>query len=731
MIEAGTPAERRFRPEIEGLRAVAAVLVAVYHVFLGRVSGGVDVFFVIAGFLITTSLLGRATDGGGVRPGSYLARLAVRLLPIAVVVLVAVAAASVAWMPVTRQLPALQEIAASALYVENWTLALKAVDYVARDEAKSPVQHFWAMSVQGQFYLAWLVLFAVIGGVARGPRFRATLLAILGFLFAASLALSILLTASDQPFAYFHTGARIWEFAAGGLLAVAAPRLAILGGRLGGARGPLGLAAGWLGLAMIVSCGLLLRVSSQFPGVAALWPITGAVLVIVAAGAGGRWSAGRLLASAPLVFVGGVAYALYLWHWPVLVFARIWLGREGPVDLAPGAAVIVASFVLAVVTTRVVERPIRLRLADGARPWTIAGAGAAILVTIATTTLALGGPAPAPVSEVAPDPVTHPGAAALGPRPSASPTPGAVPGATDAPPPEDDDTWDEEWWTSDSEEPPAATIPPSRTQDPHRAPVEFVPDLLSAKNDMNSLYPAKCQLGGSKPGMVICERGDPKGRVTAMLVGGSHATQWYPPLNRIARDRGWKLLTALKGSCRFLSGPYGEDSDGRSCKVWVAELLEIIRDDPPDFIITTSTVTNPRGELVPRGYLDVWRELDRLDIPVVGIRDTPRAPFNRVDCLAVHERDPEACDIPRSPTMDAEYPALRRSGIPDNVILVDVTDYICTPDTCPAVVGNVVVYRDSNHLTATYAMTLAPMLAEQIPLDPVAVHRAAEAAASR
>jgi hypothetical protein len=183
----------------------------------------------------------------------------------------------------------------------------------------------------------------------------------------------------------------------------------------------------------------------------------------------------------------------------------------------------------------------------------------------------------------------------------------------------------------------------------------------------------------------------------------------------------------VKGGCRFLTGPFGDDQAGRTCRSWIGDLMDEIERHPPDFIITTATVTHRVGERVPPGYVEMWRRLDRLGIAVVGIRDTPRASFHRVDCLAEHTRDPEECDIARSPTMDAVSPATLLADLPDNVILVDVTDYLCTPEVCPAVVGNVVVYRDWHHLTATYAMTLSPMLADQIPRDPCAVHRANEA----
>src|SRR5690606_35650033 len=213
VVDSSAPV-RRFRPEIEGLRAVAALLVAIYHIFLGRVSGGVDIFFTVAGFLITLTLLRQVGSRGTVSAKVFFSRLGRRLLPASLFVLGAVAVATAVLLPSSRRSATFGEIVASVLYVENWALASKSVDYLAREEGSSPVQHFWAMSIQGQFYVIWFVLFLVAVWLGA-HRIRTTLRWILGGLFVASFGFSIYLTALDQPLAYFHTGTRVWEFAAG------------------------------------------------------------------------------------------------------------------------------------------------------------------------------------------------------------------------------------------------------------------------------------------------------------------------------------------------------------------------------------------------------------------------------------------------------------------------------------------------------------------------------------
>jgi peptidoglycan/LPS O-acetylase OafA/YrhL len=682
---AGAGDGRRFRPEIEGLRAVAALLVAVYHVFIGRVSGGVDVFFVVAGFLITLTLLGHLDRSGRVVVGSYLSRLAARLVPLAFFVLLVVLVASVAWLPVTRLDAVLKEIAASAVYMENWQLARKSVDYLAQGQAMSPVQHFWALSIQGQFYLIWLAVFTVAGLLARRARrgVRPVLAVILGLLVAASLAFSVHLTSVNQPFAYFHTGARVWEFAAGGLLALALPAAALALRRIPAV---VGVAAGWLGLAMIVTCGILIPVSTSFPGWVALWPITGGLLVIAAGdapGAGSRWSTTRLLGSRPFVFLGGVSYAIYLWHWPLLTFYRSRAG-EGPADLLPGLVLIGVAVGLAILTTRFVERPVRTRLVPRLPAWRTAMAGALALGVLAVTSFGYTRVMPMPASAaVALGTDDYPGAAAM--------VPGFVYRGGDVP---------------------------------------FAPGVLEAADDLPVVYRNGCHQrlagedGAGTDGAAdlaraladrSCSFGDRRSATTVVLVGGSHAMQWFPALREIAERREWHLVSLTKSGCRFTAGPQGANDQDRSCESWNEAALEAITGMRPALVVTTSTVTRPSGESVEDGALAHWRALEQAGIPVLGIRDNPRWPANPLDCLALHPEDPGACSTERAFSMSAVDPTTLLGDPPPNVTFADLTPFLCTGEACPAVIGNVVVNYDAQHLSASYARTLAPMLEERLP----------------
>ena len=255
------------------------------------------------------------------------------------------------WLPRTLWDKTIQQTLASIFYVENWQLAHDAVDYLAQGRAASPVQHYWALSTQGQIYFLWPIVFAASIAVAARLRVRARTIIAGAFagIFVVSFALSIVETQNNQTFAYFNTFARLWEFCLGAWLAIQ-PRVAL--------NKQLRVAFGWIGLTGIVVCGAIFQVSQVFPGYAALWPVGCAVLILMAGPSGSRFGADRLLASRPLVYIGGISYGLYLWHWPVLVFYR-WFTDFVGVGLVAGLGVLTASMALAAISTRFVENPLR------------------------------------------------------------------------------------------------------------------------------------------------------------------------------------------------------------------------------------------------------------------------------------------------------------------------------------------------------------------------------------
>ena len=342
-----------FRPEIQGLRSLAVLMVMSYHIWLGRVSGGVDVFLLISAFLMTLQFVGRYEQGRPMALLKHWLHLFRRLVPASVTVLVAVLAATILFLPRTRWLDVISQGWASLFYAENWLLQSQATNYYAADHSQaSPYQHFWSLSIQGQIFILWPLIFAGAAIIAKRfkLRYRVLLCYIFAAVFLGSLIYSIIFTQASQTEAYFDTGARLWEFALGTLVALALPALKLpRNWRLG---------LGWLGIAAMLSCGILLNVQASFPGFVALWPTLAAACVIAAGQTDSKLGVDRILSSRPLVRLGDMSYALYLWHWPVLVISLAATGKDraGPIT---GSVIVAVSLVLAYLTTRFIEKPWR------------------------------------------------------------------------------------------------------------------------------------------------------------------------------------------------------------------------------------------------------------------------------------------------------------------------------------------------------------------------------------
>src|SRR3954469_4281002 len=338
------------RHDLDGLRGVAIALVAVFHVWFGRVSGGVDVFLALSGFFFGGRLLRTAlTPGASLSPVPEVTRLIRRLLPALVVVLAVSAVLTILIQPETRWETFADQSLASLGYYQNWELANTASNYLRAGEAVSPLQHIWSMSVQGQFYLAFLVVIGGFAYVFKGPlgkHLRILFVVLLSALTVASFVYAIVAHQAYQATAYYNSFARAWELLLGALVGALVPYI----------RWPMWLrtVVATVALAAILSCGALIDGVQEFPGPWALVPVGAAMLMILA---GANMAAhpstrdrmpvpNRILASGPLVTLGAMAYSLYLWHWPLLIF---WLSYSGhkSANFIEGAGVLLMSGVLA------------------------------------------------------------------------------------------------------------------------------------------------------------------------------------------------------------------------------------------------------------------------------------------------------------------------------------------------------------------------------------------------
>ncbi|AST94434.1 acyltransferase [Sutcliffiella cohnii] len=657
LLETNLNQPRKFRYEIEGLRAVAALLVAVYHIWLGNVSGGVDVFFIVSGFLITTSLLKRMERYNKIDVLDFIIGLAKRLFPMAFLVLFSVTIACIIWLPQVRWDQTIQEILASAFYFQNWQLAFNAVDYLAQNNEASPVQHFWALSLQGQFYIIWPI---VIFGTAYLVKsifkktFKQSLVMMLFTVFTLSFIYSIYSTYTNQAWAYFNTFARVWEFSMGGIVAVLASHIVL--------RKTLSFVLGWVGLVAIISCGIVIQVSTVFPGYAALWPTLGGVFIILAGVSGGKYGVHRILTSKPLLKFGSISYAFYLWHWPVLTFYFIISGNE-TVSIAHGIVLILLSMFLSYFSTKLIEKPVRsLKVPN--KNWKTVSLILAFMLPVVILTNTWSFTVEKQHTQLASAVMTdeYPGAMAL--------------------------LYDNQdgIYTGD-------------------APVK--PSPIQARQDLPKVYEDGCHQNQTDTNVIECIYGETENaKYTVALVGGSHSAHWLSALEEIAISESIKILSYTKSACRFTTG----DDMTESCLEWNNNLIDTLIDNKPDLIFTTADVGNRKNNVVPEGFIEQWEKLNEAGLKVFAIRDNPWFGFDVPSCVEEKGEDSLECTKEREDVLSSISAWEKLDNPPPNVYYADLNDYICDDEYCKPVIGNVLVYRDAHHLTATYARTLAPML---------------------
>ncbi|WP_040338465.1 acyltransferase family protein [Candidatus Blastococcus massiliensis] len=667
---------RRHRSEIDGLRAVAVCLVVGYHAFSGRVSGGVDVFLALSGFFLVHSLTGQLRRTGGVHPLRSIIRTLSRLVPAAALVLFGTLLASLWVLPETRWRETAEHLLASITFTENHLLVREAVDYSASNALASPMQQFWSLSIQMQVLLA-VPLLAWLGAhlVQRSPwRRYGRLIAItaVALVTAASLCWSVLATATHQQVAYFSTLPRLWEIGAGALTALLLVRV-----RPGAASAT---ALGWIGVAALVSCGALLDGARQFPGWQAAWPVLAAIAVIVAADHGGRFGVHRVLSRPVMSWLGARSYALYLWHWPILVLYLVHSGRETP-SLAGAVQVIGLSLILSEATYRWVEQPAaeRIRVRRPVIALAAVTACAAPLVTAGWGTATWMDREATRIAAMADDP-SYPGANALQ-TPLVST--GGIAGVDPLPP---NSVIRDDWaWL-----PPEAACS-TETEDAEPVPVE----------------------------MELCVLGEDDRPHRVAVVGDSHSAQWLPPVAALAEERDWQVVSIIRGGCSLSTESeflQEGDPDYEACTAWRSRLVERVVALEPDLVLTVGTRTAPgdQEEWLPAGYVQAWQQLSDAGLRVVGMRDTPRHVEDVPDCMARWGDASPRCAVPRSSVYTDGLLDSAAEVLPPGVSLLDTSDYFCDDAVCPPLVGNVRVYMDSSHVTGTYMRTVTRLLRDDL-----------------
>ncbi|KUI11972.1 acetyltransferase [Mycobacterium sp. GA-1285] len=690
----GTRPPAAYRDDLDGLRGIAIALVAVFHVWFGRVSGGVDVFLALSGFFFGGRLLRAAmTPGVSLRPRSEVTRLIRRLLPALVVVLAASAVLTVLIQPQTRWETFADQSLASIGYFQNWELANSASNYLRAGEAVSPLQHIWSMSVQGQFYIAFLAIIFLSALLFRrvfGQHMRAAFVVLLSVLTIASFVYAVYAHNADQATAYYNSFARAWELLLGALAGALVTHL----------RMPMWLrtTAAVVALAAILACGALIDGVNEFPGPWALVPVGATVLFILSAAnrvadphtAGRMPLPNRLLATAPFVSLGAMAYSLYLWHWPLLIF---WLSYSGHsrATFVEGAVILLVSGVLAWLTTKYVENPLRHRSssvqrtvaskrARRRRPPVVLGSVVALLAVALTVTSF---------------------------------------------------TWREhvlvqrtngaELFSLSTRDYPGAAALLNNARVP-KLPMR--PGVLEAKNDLPETTEDGCISDFDNVDVINCTYGDKNAKRTIALAGGSHAEHWITALDLLGKRHHFKVVTYLKMGCPLTTEEVplvmGDNRPYPKCREWNERVMAQIVADRPDYVFTTSTRPwNIRaGDVMPATYIGIWQELSDNNIPILAMRDTPWMvrngdPFFPVDCLA-DGGDAISCGTRRSDVLSEHNPTLDFVDRFPLLTPLDMSDAVCRKDICRAVEGNVLLYHDAHHISKTYMRTMAPELGRQI-----------------
>ncbi|MEU4552273.1 acyltransferase family protein [Micromonospora violae] len=682
-----------FRGDVEGLRALAVVLVLVGHASQQLVPGGfvgVDVFFVISGFLITGLLVAEVNRTGRLSLIGFYGRRAKRLLPAAVVVLLATLLLTFAFLPRTRWSSTGWDVVFSGLYAMNWRLAEQSVDYLAANRAPSILQHFWSLGVEEQFYLVWPLLLAAAVWFGR-RRYARTgyLLFALTLVAVPSFAWSVWLTDDNPARAYFVTTTRMWELALGGFLALLAGHLQRLP-RL------VAAALAWCGLVAIVASAALLTESSAFPGYLALAPTLGTAAVIAGGLAAGGFGPAVLLALPPVRAVGAISYSLYLWHWPLLVVAE---ARFGELSTVTGLAVAAFAVVPAALTYRFIENPIRMSTTLTWEPARALQLGALCTGVSLLAGLAFQFTVP-PTSTPMPPTLAVPTVGGTGVPVAAAPTVlgaaalGGSPASSDA------------------------GVPVDRVG-------SFVPDPLVASKDGPDAWRDGCHADQRSSAAKACQYGDPNGSFTVALAGDSHAAQWLPALQRVAESKKWRLRSYTKSSCPLIDGVVALDSRPYpSCTEWNEKLrAQLTGAERPNVLVVSSSfyvmmedgerVTGQPQAAFAEALRRTWAATVAAGIPVIVLRDTPYHDRDIAECVSENPKNLTRCASPRDKVLAGGGGPAHETAARDNtkVHLVDLNSAICPRERCAPVIGGALVYRDNNHITATYAATLAPRLA--------------------
>lgn len=695
-----------FRGDIEGLRAIAVVIVVLFHARLGPFEGGfigVDVFFVVSGFLITSLLLREAEATGKISLSAFWARRARRLLPASLLVIVATLIAARVLLNPLGQRDITDDAFAATFFAVNFVFGFLRVGYFASQQTPSPLLHYWSLAVEEQYYLVWPVAVALV--VHRGRRLfadpasmRRRIGLVLAIVWVPSFAACVAYS-NDTEWAFYMLPTRAWELATGALVAVALPQLRRLSKPLRAGLSWLaliGLAAATMGTDQVMTVGGKVM---NYPSALALAPVLTTALLLAFGDVRRNVGPSRLLAMAPLQWIGGRSYAIYLWHWPLLVIGE---AKWGPLNAGTRAALALASVAIAAVSYVVVENPVRHNARLAASPSLGLRVGGAMLIVAGFASVA---------SVAFPESVTGKGTAAAPSLVTVAPTDSTVAaGPTTTVPLNDTVSGSKNVDVLALRAANYAVLEEAlRVQ---QVPANIDPPLFDAQAKEPEVYSNGCHLPVEVLEPRDCVYGDPNSTTRVVLFGDSHAAQWFPAIRELADEHGWRLDVITKSGCpTAVISQDNELRDGR-CDGWRENVVEWVQREQPDLVVMAARAYGYlRGDNWEEGLTDTVEQMRPSVGQILLLGDTPDQDPIVPDCLAENLSSVTQCLTTREngvnlAVLEAEQSVAAAFG----VHFEPTTDWVCTLTGCPVIVGNLLVYRDDNHLTTNAVLLLKPYL---------------------
>ena len=705
--EATTTAPRTsFRPDIQGVRALAVLLVVANHLAPGSLPGGyigVDVFFVVSGYLITSLLLGEASRSGRISLARFYARRARRIIPAATVVTVVTVVGSLLTLSLVRVQTILTDAVWATLFAANIRMASVGTDYFAQGEPPSPLRHYWSLAVEEQYYLLWPALLLVCLLLLRRRRgtdegFHRWAGVLVTVVIVASLAWSVWATYSSPVTAYYSSLARAWELGIGAACAML-PRPSRLPAA---ARQALAAA----GLAAVAAAALLYTEATPFPGAWAAVPVLGTAAIVVAGEGGHPTYVGRLLSVRPAVLVGDWSYSIYLWHWPLIVLLRSNLGPERFNTVPVRVGLLVVVLVVSWASYRWIETPFRTggtwrrpRFALLIYPVSIAMVAVAVIGAHQAVRYRLGEFSHEPPISAADYRAQH-----LGKDPYVALVRASVLAAKDGRP----------------------------------VPSDLTPGLLNLREQTASLGDCDYRTGTTK----LCPEGDPNADRTIVVLGDSHARALSPAVEKIGERLGYKVYVLVYSGCSANALVQMDRDTGRAwdgCENFKRWAEQTIGSMHPDLVVVSTSAGrffDPKTGEVPKssnsefpqylsllegGYRTLFSDLRTMADRVVVVGNTPKLPRETGVCLSRGSPDLGDCAFAPGSHARKEARASFRAADAAGIDSVDASRWFCAEGLCPSVVGHYITMRDSEHMTPDYARWLATPLARALGLTgPVA-----------